>query len=711
MRYIFIFLVFVSFVFGGSYPKSQSLNGLWEFKIQHTPETINYFPVFGKDENKMYLPINWYLAGYNHAGVVWFKKDFVLKKKRNLHYFLEFHGVDYIADIWINNKYIGNHEGYFQIFDFDITKFLKDGKNNVIVRVNSPLENYPENFSLHKTLLKGVFSHHDTRPGGAWDPIGQDRNSGGIYGDIYLKAYKKYKFEKLKITPTIDGENANIEISFFLKGLDKKAKSNFFDFENGFETSKNKKAKIEISPYNFSGKSYQFDKKIYIDKENHLNIILKNPKLWQTYDRGFPFLYKLTIKLDDTKIEEVFGIRSIKKDEKGIFYLNGKPLFLKGTNYISSQYLSEMDESAFRKDLNLMKDANINTIRVHAHIEPKIFYKLCDEMGFLVWQDYNLQWGYVEDKNFNQKALNQAKDMVDQLYNHPSVFLFCIHNEPPWDSPWMKWKYPDYNPNQNKVLDDMLYLVLTKYDRYHMFKKVSSNIEHPWYGWYSKKYTDYAKPSRAMIVSEFGAQALPDYKSLVKIVSVDYIFPKNNKKALKVWKYHNFQPDWTKKNGIKMGKNIYEFIKNSQSYQKNLIKFAAEMLRIQKYKNVSAIYQFMFNEGWPSINWGIVDYYRNPKPGYFALKKAYEPVLPIAKFDGEKVEIYVVNDKLERFKDVKLDIVVFDKIFKSYNFEILPDTVKKIDTVTLPKDANMFKLKLYIKDETISNIYAVREGK
>ncbi|HID91587.1 TPA: glycoside hydrolase family 2, partial [Candidatus Peregrinibacteria bacterium] len=100
---------------------------------------------------------------------------------------------------------------------------------------------------------------------------------------------------------------------------------------------------------------------------------------------------------------------------------------------------------------------HINTIRVHAHIEPKRFYKLCDELGFLVWQDYNLQWGYIDTEAFQKEAIRQAKEMVDMLYNHPSIYMWSMHNEPPWNSDWMKWKYPDYNTTINKKLDDILY--------------------------------------------------------------------------------------------------------------------------------------------------------------------------------------------------------------------------------------------------------------
>jgi beta-mannosidase len=323
--------------------------------------------------------------------------------------------------------------------------------------------------------------------------------------------------------------------------------------------------------------------------------------------------------------------------------------------------MSEMDTQALKHDLDLMKAAHINTIRVHAHIEPERFYTLCDEMGFLVWQDYNLQWGYIDSPSFTKEAVKQAKEMVDMLYVHPSIFIWSMHNEPPWNSDWMKWKYPDYSPTQNEVFDEILYRTILKYDSYHITKKLSSNLEHPWFGWYSGKYTDFANPSKVPVISEFGAQAIPRLSSLKRFIPKKYLAPKS-KKAKKLWAYHNFQFNWSAKNGVKFKKDIQTFIDDSQAYQANLIKFATEMLRIQKYTTTTGIFQFMFNEGWPSMNWGIVDYYRQTKPGYEALQKAYAPIIVVAKqLEDNQIELYVVNDTLASIEHAELHVAVEDE--------------------------------------------------
>ena len=675
-------LLLLVFITVSIFSKDFSLNGEWKYYVENEPQSSTYQYEFTNDELTMNIPNNWYKEGVNHGGVVWFQKSFENTLDRDKKHFLYFKGVDYLCDIWLNDKFIGSHKGYFQHFEFDITDALKSGENTLKVKVNSPLENYPEHYSLHKTLLRGVFAHHDTRPGGAWSAEGQDKNSGGIWNDVSIKSYNDYKFEKVKIRPYISKDAVLLDIDFNLKRL----KSEWFS----------KSLKVTVSPKNFEGKSFSKEFKVNSDEAQKIQMTLADAKLWETHDRGFSHLYNVTFEVGKSKYSLSTGFKSLVQNRDKIHFLNGKSLYIKGTNYISSQYMSEMSEDALRKDLQLMKDAHINTVRVHAHIEPKRFYDLCDEMGLLVWQDYNLQWGYTESKAFEKEAVKQAIEMVDFLYNHPSIYIWSMHNEPPWNSDWMKWKYPDYNPEQNQRLDNILYDTVSAYDTYHLSKKLSSNLEHPWFGWYSGRYQDFVKPSKVPVITEYGAQAIPNFESLKKFVPNKYLHPKG-KKAKKHWEYHNFQFNWNEKNGVKFKKSTKAFIADSQKYQADLLKFATEMLRVQKYDKTTAVFQFMFNEGWPSMNWGIVDYYRETKLGYHALEKAFAPVIIVAQQNKDNtLEFFVVNDLDTALKDVKATIVVDGKSY-DYPLEVARDSLRKFATSSVSKETKI-ELKLSTKD-------------
>jgi len=674
------------------FAKDLSLNGTWQYHIEHEPKAQTYQYQFNKDDPSMSIPNNWYKEGVNHGGVVWFQKSFEFGDKISFSkQFLQFKGVDYLCDIWLNDSYIGSHKGYFQHFEFDVTTMLKKGENILKIKVNSPLENYPENYSLHKTLLRGIFSHHDTRPGTAWSPIGQDRNSGGIWNDVSIQSYKTYKIEQLKVSPRLLEKSVELNIALHIEKI--QPTFSFFDDE----------LTVTVTPANFKGQSYSenFKESEALDPNRHLIMSLENAKLWTTHDRGFPHLYNITFKIGELEHTIQTGFKSLRQNINKVHFLNGQTIFIKGTNYISAQYMSQMSEEKMRKDLELMKKAHINAIRVHAHIEPNRFYKLCDEMGFLVWQDYNLQWGYIEDEEFEKEAVKQALEMVNQLYNHPSIYIWSMHNEPPYDSPWMKWKYKDYNPEQNKRLDDKLFEAVSNHDKLHLLQKISAGVEHPWFGWYTGKYEDFRNPSKSMIITEYGAQAIPTRESLRKFIPDHYLLPKG-KKAVEHWEYHNFQFDWAKKNGVEFKDSLKNFIKDSQTYQYELTKYATEMLRIQKYKSTSAIFQFMFKEGWESMNWGVVDYYYQPKPAYYALQDAFAPIIIVAKqSDNNLIEFYVVNDTLASFKNLKATIKVDEK---SYNFSIdIPkDSVIKFAKLPLNRDATIV-LTLANKEKKIAH--------
>jgi beta-mannosidase len=239
------------------------------------------------------------------------------------------------------------------------------------------------------------------------------------------------------------------------------------------------------------------------------------------------------------------------------------------------------------------------------------------------------------------------------------------HNEPPWDAVWMKTKYPDYRPDQNRELDRALAAALRHRDPSRYVHEASTSAEHPWLGWYSGAWSDYGKATTRTLITEFGAQALPDLENLRRFIPEKDLWP-DEEAGWETWRYHDFQPHETFTLAkVPRGQSVTELIANTQRYQAELVQFAAESYRRQKHAPVGAIFQFMFNECWPSANWGIVDYWRRPKPGFAALARAYQPVLPSIEwmptgepFTPEKpvtATVWVVNDLLSGFDEASLE--------------------------------------------------------
>lgn len=635
-------------------PYELPLNGKWKVWFadeQHELGVQPELPALNvKAGQPIAVPANWYKEGHDHAGAAFYQRSFVVPsraqgKLARLH----FAGVDYEAWVWVNGAPVGSHTGYFAPFSFDVTDHLFPGETNeVTVMVNSPLEK-ERDWSLRKRLIKGVLSHHDTRPGGAWSPRGQEKNTGGIWAGVKLRFTSGAAIRFAQIIPSIEKDGttrARVKLTVAYAGHAPRALV----------------VHALLKPANFKGRRIRSRHKLE-DFEDQTFAFDLNPhkgRLWWPAGLGKPNLYSLTLKLRSGArtldiYKTTFGYRTVRRDEDtGFWFFNGKRLFLKGTNYIPTQWMSEMSRADFRRDVRLMRKAHINAVRVHAHITAPDFYTEADAAGLLVWQDFPLQWGYSDDAAFANEALRQSGEMVRSLFNHPSIFAWSMQNEPPWDADWMKYLYKDYDPDQNRTLAGNLAANVSALDKTRYVHAFSATSEHPWFGWYSGHYTDYAKPAGRDLITEFGAQALPRLSSLKKIFGSGKRLWPDTKSDWDRWAYHNFQHKETFKNAkVEQGKNIHEFIRNTQEYQARLTKFAAEAYRRQKYQPVAAIFQFMFVEDWPSMNWGVVDYWRKTKSGYHALAKAYQPVLPTAEmatdqFDaGKKISLplWVVNDR------------------------------------------------------------------
>jgi beta-mannosidase len=694
------------------------LTGPWQFvaapatqSLPLSPSPTDVPPTRETQWQQIAVPSNWYNAGHDLSGVVWYRHQFPGNpnlRRKTLQ--LVFEGVDYAADVWLNGRYLGFHEGYFEPFQFDISKsFYADRQNDLLVRVNSPREIQTPDWSLHKRLIKGVLGHHDARPGGAWTAAAQDYNTGGIWAPVYLKITETASIDQVKITPYLEEDRgqakADVDLSINLTG----------------STASSVDLELQLSPDNFPGvpdapQRHTIQLKPGLNRFT-LPLTTDRPKRWETWDRGMPNLYGLRIKvkrgdrlLDQTKA--TFGFRTIAFDPaEKVWKLNGRRLFIRGTNYIASQWLSEMTPDRYQADLDLMRKANINAVRVHAHVSGQAFYDLSDRAGLLVWQDFPLQWGYTEDPKFAKEAVRQAKAMVNLLYNHPSIMAWSLHNEPPWNATWMKYKYKSYNPQQNRQLGRQLYSSLANFDPTRYVHPYSGVEEHPWWGWYSFTYERYAQPTQESIISEFGAQALPELRSLRRMFSETELWPDTDAEWKK-WEFHNFQRHETFELAkVSMGNNPAEFVQNTQSYQADVNQFAAEAYRKQRYQPVSAIFQFMFSECWPSMNWGMVDYWRNPKLGYTALQQAFQPILPMVVNPQKTVmgnkpisfDLWVVNDLWQSFPKSTLSYTFLKdhRIVKSGEIAVAlkPDSGAPVRPITLlPVPAGHYELQLKIVD-------------
>ncbi len=627
------------------------LNGKWKYILDR--ESSKSYPEIeklikaGTFNGSVSIPNNWQVAGINNfSGTVWFIKTFRSNDASLALSLLKFYGVDYFCEIWLNSKYIGKHEGYFQEFLFDVSALLLH-KNILVVKVTSPKEP-PEAWPHKKKLIKGIFAHHDCRPGGWSIEHGQDLNTGGIWNRVEIIQSNKILITGTEVKPVLskDFKFAEIHIKMILR------------FPVGFKSRKDKVTVNITTPENKTINHY-FNLKLSPGKSIYkIKFKLSNPKLWFPWDIGIPVLYSMevsSVNIERVKIN--FGIRKVELDRNMNFIINGRKLFLRGTNIIPAQYLSELSNAKIKNLIRLLKKANINIVRVHAHINRRELYDAFDKNGIMVWQDFSLQWTYDDSIEFEKNAVSQISDMVKHLYNHVSIVFWCCHNEP---------------GDQVNILDKKLFARVKKLDNTRIVRIASNYEEHAYKGWYWGKTENYIATPMGPLVTEFGAQALPALDSMKRFIPKDKLFPPD----LDLWEFHNFQPNQTFNIAkIKTGNSIETFIENSQDYQYRLLKTAIHFYRRKKNMDITGIFQFMFIDGWPSITWSVIDYYFQKKKGFFALKDAYEPLLlsvylrQDTYFPGSilNCEIWIINDLYKIYNNLTLKIMLANKIIAEIN--------------------------------------------
>jgi beta-mannosidase len=676
------------------------LGGAWRYTTADAPD----FAATAHDDSDwavMDLPRNWFLGGLDHHGVVWFRRTLAATLPPVDHATLWFDGVDYFADVYLNGRHLGRHEGYFEAFEFDVTGVLQAGENVLAVRVDSPFEPVGlDGWHMRKRLIKGVLNHHDCRPGGGWVPSGQAYNTGGIWNRVTLRIHGPITIDRLLLQANPDDEP-------YLRG-------------EVIMTNRGAAAdltlRLTVTPDNFEGTGYEGALRIDVPpgvSRHTVAMPLPGARRWQPWDRGFPHLYRLTAAVAPGAAEATttFGIRTVTVDDGYHWTVNGEPYFPRGTNYIASQWLAETlfpqaavgpahpfppppglpetGEPWFERDVRLLREANLNLVRVHAHVLPGRFHDACDRAGILVWQDFPFQWGYRDDPDFRDEAERQARAMVEGLYNHPSIAMWCVHNESPWDAEWMAGEAGgSYDPDHNRALDARLAEVLAALDpTRHVQLNSGTGDSHVYPGWYYGHWRDYAGGTHgAPFPTEYGAQALPvietvrhlfarfgddaGHAALIRFKAwIDtqpaWAFAKDmppleavpvelhaDYEVWRTWRFHDFQPPETFYTaGIPLGDSLAAFIANSQAYQNQVIRFATESYRQQKGDGITGVIQFMAVEPWPAITWAVLDYWRRPKPGYDVLRQVMQPLLltavlparPVAG-DAWALHVLVVND-------------------------------------------------------------------
>ncbi|MGL6021744.1 MAG: glycoside hydrolase family 2 TIM barrel-domain containing protein [Chitinophagaceae bacterium] len=336
-------------------------------------------------------------GGYLSGGIGWYRKKFVLNDTyKDKTIWLDFDGIYRNSEVWINGHYLGKRPYGYVPFYYDITKYVKVGKPNVVaVRVDN-----------------------------SQDPNSRWYSGAGIYRNVSLVSVNPVHFKKWGIsvtTPQIDSVKTTLNIQY------------------NITKNHNKTIKIVSQLYNANGKEVSFSDKLQNEDSLYKTVMeVPKPHLWSVDE---PYLYKLVSQLyvDGKLLDEVttnVGIRYFNFDAKEGFSLNGKPLKILGVcNHHDLGCLgSAVNKRAIERQLEILKAMGCNAIRTSHNMPAKEVLDLCDEMGFMVMVEAFDVW--KEAKNKYDYSLDfdewHKKDLTNQILrdrNHPSVFIWSVGNE------------------------------------------------------------------------------------------------------------------------------------------------------------------------------------------------------------------------------------------------------------------------------------------
>lgn len=378
-------------------PEWMNLNGLWEYAL--TPSaTTNPPPFIGKI--LVPFPLESALSGVgkplNDHTKLWYHRRFVIPADwRARRVRLHFGAVDWHSQVWVNGHYIGEHQGGYDAFTFELTSALhSDGPQDILVCVTDPTEGeQPRGKQSEKP--EGVFY----------------TSTSGIWQTVWLEPVPEVCIDGLKLVPDLEAEGLKLSASVA-------SRSDELEVEAVATAAGERIGQVGGRP------------------NTPLFLPIRQPHLWSPQD---PFLYDLRVSLkrgghEVDHVESYFGMRKValRKDSLGrmAVALNDRLIFQIGVldqGFWPDGIYTAPSDAALRFDLEFLKQASFNLVRKHVKVEPQRWYYWCDKLGLLVWQDMPSADNSSANARLNFEI--ELRRMIEGLYNHPAIIQWILFNE------------------------------------------------------------------------------------------------------------------------------------------------------------------------------------------------------------------------------------------------------------------------------------------
>ena len=591
-------------------------------------------------------------------------------------------GIDGHADVFLNGECLGRVENAFRPRRFDVKdRIIPDSANVLLLRflaidevLGGPRQDDLAGWrGLRARMRKPQFSF-------GWDwslPL----PSLGVMGGIWLEHYGPRLLE-VSVQPRLSGR------------LDFKFRVNSVAREVPYEL----RLKVQ-------GHGNEIENTIVRSARaySHTSIQLENPKLWWPNGMGEQALYDYEVLLvvagkvcdqrqgkagirESTILEEPFT----EEAGPGISFwleVNGERVFCKGGNWIPLKlWPSTVSDEQYHFYLEKASEANFNMLRIWGGgiYEKDLFYQLCDELGIMVWQDFMFaSTGYPVDP-LRGEIMAEAEHQVRRLRNHPSIVLWCGCNEDCYS--WGQGKAaidkmadtgvysePSEGFKVDRLRDDpQIYSMILRgtvgrlglgvpyvesspqsYEDAGNFPESGNSHLSCWKhsllsaGDYPERFRDHFEQV-CSFDSEFCIQGPCSVKTFEKFMPVQHLWPPDDVWTYYIQRGHANLPhheQTMKIAGALFGKidSLQKFVKYGQATHAEQMRAEFESARRDRPNNGGTM-MWMFNDCRPTSNWSIIDYFRFPKPSYYAAKRACATLLPIVFERANRVEFFFSND-------------------------------------------------------------------
>ena len=659
---------------------------------------------------------------------------------------LQFDGLDTIADIILNGTKIGYAENMHRTWKYSVKRLLREKDNELHVHFHSPTKYIADAFAQTPTLgsedaMNGFVHIRKAHYMFGWD-WGAHLPDAGIWRPVWLLGVNTAHLEtvevlqfhedgavRLHITPEVilaDGTQAALE-----------------------------ELEVQVTVAAPGG-----DEKICQQGCNQ-DILIEQPKLWWPNGYGEQNLYTVSVNLikDDEVIDNwtrKIGLRTITMDrtkdrwgERFATCVNGVNIFAMGADYIPEDHLlGRVTPETTRTLLKKAGFANFNSIRVWGggYYPDDWFYDLCDEMGFVVWQDFMFACAvYDLTPEFEENITAEFIDNIKRLRHHASLGLMCGNNEMEQFVKERTWVSKDSEVRDYIIMyERILPQIMKKYAPQIFYWPASPSSGgsfddprdenrgdvHYWDVWHGNKpFSEYRK-FYFRYLSEFGFQSFPSRKTVETFT--------DDERDMNIFSYIM---EKHQRNGSANGKimsymqQIYRYptdfetlIYASQLLQADAIRYGVEHFRRNRNDSrcMGAVY-WQFNDCWPVASWSSVDYCQRLKALHYYARRFFAPIMISCEEEGmlgsgqelvrlpfgfpKSIHLCVVNESMQ---DETLTVAwqIRDAaayILQSYEEEIKVPALTSVwlDKVELP-EIDIYRE--YVSYQAIKNGKILSEG-